>query len=114
VAASRPRVSKWGAYYKGPYKTFRQQAIDVVLEVIGDHEPYDEPLSVSIEIVVTRPKTTTLDHPKPDIDNYVKGVLDALNGLLWIDDHQIVTIVATKQWAPVGEDGYFEVHVSPV
>ena len=33
---------------------------------------------------------------KPDIDNYVKQVFDALNGLVWEDDAQIVLINAAK------------------
>lgn len=33
---------------------------------------------------------------KPDIDNYIKQVFDALNGLIWEDDSQIVTVHARK------------------
>jgi Holliday junction resolvase RusA-like endonuclease len=31
-----------------------------------------------------------------DIDNYSKLVLDALNGRAWVDDHQIVRMLARK------------------
>jgi Holliday junction resolvase RusA-like endonuclease len=33
---------------------------------------------------------------KPDIDNYIKQIFDALNGLVWEDDAQIVTVLANK------------------
>lgn len=33
---------------------------------------------------------------KPDTDNYIKSTLDALNGLLWSDDNQIVDLSASK------------------
>lgn len=33
---------------------------------------------------------------KPDIDNYSKGVLDALNGIIYQDDSQIVSLQADK------------------
>lgn len=33
---------------------------------------------------------------KPDTDNYIKSTLDALNGLLWADDNQIVDLTASK------------------
>jgi Holliday junction resolvase RusA-like endonuclease len=36
---------------------------------------------------------------KPDVDNLVKGLLDALNGLLWVDDNRIVAMAAYKVYA---------------
>lgn len=40
---------------------------------------------------------------KPDIDNLVKAVMDALNGLAWVDDKQVAYISAVKMYAQ--EDG---------
>ena len=36
---------------------------------------------------------------KPDIDNYTKGILDSLNGICWIDDSQIVSLIANKYYS---------------
>lgn len=36
---------------------------------------------------------------KPDIDNMQKAVLDALNGIAWEDDSQIVKVTAEKEYA---------------
>jgi len=33
---------------------------------------------------------------RPDIDNCLKGLMDACKGVLWIDDTQIVTVLAEK------------------
>lgn len=33
---------------------------------------------------------------RPDIDNLLKGLLDPLNGILWADDSQVVTVHASK------------------
>lgn len=36
---------------------------------------------------------------KPDIDNYVKLVLDALNGIAWEDDNAVANIAASKGYS---------------
>jgi len=36
---------------------------------------------------------------RPDLDNLVKAVKDALNGIAWIDDCQVVSMVAKKKYA---------------
>lgn len=112
VAASRPRVSRHGAYFAGPYKVFRSDCVDVIDFVLGpDFQPYEQPIKVDVELFVRRPKTTKLVMPKADIDNFLKAVFDSLNKKLWVDDNIIQSVYATKQWAEVGEDGYFTVGV---
>ena len=36
---------------------------------------------------------------KPDVDNLSKTILDALNGVLWRDDAQVVDLHITKRYA---------------
>ena len=36
---------------------------------------------------------------KPDLDNVAKAVLDALNGLAWLDDRQVVYLYTYKVYA---------------
>jgi Holliday junction resolvase RusA-like endonuclease len=36
---------------------------------------------------------------RPDLDNYVKGIFDGCNGILWQDDAQIVEITLRKDYA---------------
>jgi Holliday junction resolvase RusA-like endonuclease len=113
VAASRPRVGKWGAYYTGTYKEFREKAAEIVWETIGkDFEAIDTELAVSIELYVKRPKSTERGWPKADIDNFAKAVLDTMNGKIWKDDSQITSLHVSKQWADKGEDGYFTLEVN--
>ena len=106
VAASRPRVSKHGAYFAGPYKNFRREAAEIVDDVLGEWEPLSGPLTVDLELFIGRPKTTKLDAPKADIDNFVKAIFDVMNGRLWEDDSQVIKLYATKQWAE-DRNGYF-------
>lgn len=36
---------------------------------------------------------------RPDIDNIVKAIKDGLNGVAWMDDSQVVRLVAEKHWS---------------
>ena len=49
VAASRPRVSRWGSYYTGAYKTFRADAKPIVEEVTKGVTPTADKLKVWVE-----------------------------------------------------------------
>lgn len=40
---------------------------------------------------------------KPDIDNIVKLVLDALNGVAFVDDKQVVSVTASKRYGEQDE-----------
>ena len=40
---------------------------------------------------------------KPDVDNVAKIILDALNGIAYKDDKQVVTLIVKKSYA--GESG---------
>ena len=110
VAASRPRVSRHGAYYTGPYKYFRQEMAEVVPLILGESFiPLTGSLKVEVEIFIKQPKKTRLVAPKADIDNFVKAVFDCLNDRLWEDDKQVIQLYAVKQWTK--RDGYFTVGV---
>jgi len=116
VAASRPRVSKYGhAYFTGPYKEFRKSMVNLAGAVLGEHKPFQGPLSVTIELYVTKPKTTKLSAPRGDIDNYAKACLDSFNKLIWDDDKQIEELHITKSWTSGPEqDGWFEIGVNQI
>ncbi|MED4453083.1 RusA family crossover junction endodeoxyribonuclease [Metabacillus fastidiosus] len=38
---------------------------------------------------------------KPDTDNLVKGVFDALNKLVWQDDNQVAKVTAVESYGEV-------------
>jgi len=63
-------------------------------------EPFNLPVRVWVRFAVPRPKTSKLVQPKPDLDNYLKALLDALTraGNVWEDDHLVADIQATKVW----------------
>lgn len=115
IAASRPRISKWGAYYTGPYKKFKIDAAKTVVDTLGSGwVPLEENLRTEVFMYVTKPKRTKLDYPKADIDNYLKAIFDCLNGKLWVDDKQVVVVHAAKAWTDPGEEGYFVMRVEEI
>lgn len=71
-----------------------------------------DPIRVGLVLYTKRPKShwrvggelsseglrKTLPVRKPDVDNAAKAVLDALNGLLYKDDSQVVDLTVRRLW----------------
>ena len=64
--------------------------------------PYEGPLQVQIVVRLQKPKSKPKKfcYPtgKPDADNYAKLILDALNGVVWRDDAQVVRLFVEKSY----------------
>lgn len=89
----RPRLGKYGTYT--PAKT---KAAEEAIQWAWHGKPMEGPLKVSLRFYFKRPKKCLKCYKdtRPDIDNLVKLVCDALNGLAWKDDGQIVILEAYK------------------
>lgn len=74
---------------------------------------FDGPVDVIVACVSQRPKTTKLSAPKPDVDNYAKGVLDAItkDGRFWDDDSQVQRLHVAKAWGEVDTPGFITVSI---
>lgn len=61
--------------------------------------PWDTEVQLQIIFYCRRPQTVPKNGyiPAKDIDNYIKAVLDALNGVLYVDDRQVTRITAEKR-----------------
>jgi Holliday junction resolvase RusA-like endonuclease len=105
-AGRRPIVS---LYSPKEYQEWQKEAADHLnAERFGEAAPlFTGPVYVELLVEVAKPKTTKLSAPKPDVDNYAKGVLDAItkDGRFWADDTQVVTLNVTKAWT-TGTPGY--------
>ncbi len=44
------------------------------------------------------PRGRTLPAVKPDLDKVTRSIFDALSGVLWVDDAQVVGLMATKSY----------------
>lgn len=68
----------------------------------GERAPEGVPVRVSITTARGMPKSrpkrleSEPDVYKPDCDNIAKAVLDALNGVAWVDDTQVTNLVVQK------------------
>lgn len=120
VAKARPRVGKQNHIYT-PKKTLAHES--KIREEWRENyldPPSKNLVSLSIRFYLTRPKKIPKDFPeypgkRPDIDNLIKTVLDALNGLAYEDDKQVIKIKARKEWSPTPEGvGYTVIEVREV
>lgn len=64
-------------------------------EIIRGRLPVEiisEPMVLSCVIHILRPKSVKREYPavKPDLSNYIKGVEDAMNKLVYDDDSKII------------------------
>jgi len=102
VAKGRPRLSVRGrfAHAYTPEKTRNFEAyVRYCAQEHAPDVPLDCPLNCRVQFIFSRPKSLpkkVFHHTKkPDLDNLVK-ILDALNGIIWVDDSRIVSLEVNK------------------
>ena len=82
---------------------------DVALPLMGGSKPWEGCVVVNIDAIYKIPKSYSkkdreeclnqrIPPKKPDVDNVVKIVLDALNRVVYIDDTQVTLCVVAKWW----------------
>jgi Holliday junction resolvase RusA-like endonuclease len=111
----RPRFSRVGNFtkvytdkqtlsYEAMIATFAKQAM-------GGTEPLKTPVSVFLYVRLPIPQSypkkrkeaclngSEMPCKKPDIDNIAKTYLDAMNGVIFVDDTQVVDLHVKKLYA---------------
>ncbi|MDE7023424.1 MAG: RusA family crossover junction endodeoxyribonuclease [Ligilactobacillus sp.] len=124
VEQARPRATRYGrsirVYDPPKVSKYKKQ-----LSQLARSQYKDEPLDGMIEVEISfyrqvqkslskkeRARRLSGEHRptvKPDLDNYIKSTLDALNGILWTDDARIVDLHAHKYYS---DDPYIEITVT--
>lgn len=59
------------------------------------------PLYLNVKFYLTRPKSKkkgSAHTVRPDLDKLIRGATDALTGIIWKDDAQVVEMVAGKEY----------------
>ena len=111
VAAVRPKVTRWSTYYPGRYGKYLEE-MRAWLNVHCDRQaPKETLLEVTAEFELSRPKShygtgrngdvvkrSAPVVPHQDVDNLLKGLLDALTGNAYVDDKQVVEVIARKSY----------------
>lgn len=74
--------------------------------------PLEGPLRLELRFYLPMPRKPKWVYPavRPDLDNYIKSVLDGANGVLWLDDAQIVSLMAKKLYG----EPHIELEVDPL
>ncbi len=109
-AKQRPRFTRSGHVYTPPETANYENMVKLSYrEKYGDRVlqnaiQADITVSVSIPKSVSKKKYWEMEtgrlYPtkKPDCDNIIKSVLDALNGVAYADDKQVVKVSCTKKY----------------
>ena len=106
VAQGRPRYTTKGGYARAydPAKSrrWKQYVASIALQAMRGNPPMEGALSLSVVVYRSIPKSWSKVKKakavsgeirpitRPDLDNYVKGLKDALSGIVYKDDAQIV------------------------
>jgi len=103
VPQSRPRVFKNGGVKSNSDKVAAYK--QVIQLLCPRRKPLFGPVRLLVKAIMPRPKSVPkgkrYHDSQPDLDNIVKAIQDALNGLAYEDDGQIAEIVASKHIAAV-------------
>lgn len=115
VAKGRPRATTIGGHARmyTPAKTAAYEQLVAIAgkSAMAGKPPLTTPVAVSmtanLKIPASWPKKrrqaaldgTEYPSIKPDVDNYAKAALDGLNGIVWADDAQVVTMTVHKRYS---------------
>ena len=113
IAQGRPKFARVKnhvvAYDPAKSKNYKSRVLAAALEVKPE-KPLEGPLALIVTIYRTIPKSFSKKKreqaisgyirptTKPDVSNICKGVEDALKGVIWRDDSQVVTMYASKYY----------------
>ena len=130
VSKARPRVTRGGkhTYTPSTSKAYETLVALKAKEAMQGRKPIEGAIVLDVEFILKRPKShyrtngdikpKYLDagyaHTKrPDLDNFLKSVLDGCNEIVFKDDSQVYSITVGKWYVDDEESPHTAVNVSP-
>jgi Holliday junction resolvase RusA-like endonuclease len=118
IGKGRPKFARRGNFVSTytPTKTRDYEALieEAARQAMGSSKPLKTPITAYIYITVPIPASYSkkrftaciegFEKPckKPDIDNIIKAFLDSMNGIVYNDDTQVVSLHSTKRYGTIG------------
>lgn len=111
VSKGRPRMTKSGHVYTPQRTVDYERWVQTLFHAEYGSPKLEGPILLQLDLYFGIPKSRSkgtrermrqgLERPckRPDIDNCMKTMCDALNGIAYKDDSQIVAAVIQKFWA---------------
>jgi Holliday junction resolvase RusA-like endonuclease len=125
VGKGRPRFARRGKFVATytPEKTASYENLIKVkaMDAMRGCKPLEGALSAYIYLTVTPPASWSKKKQaqalngeiqpttKPDLDNVIKGIFDAMNEIVYLDDKQIISLLCVKRY---GDTAFAQVQIS--
>lgn len=118
VPKGRPRFARRGKFVStySPKTTvdYETKVAEAAQIAMGSSEPLETPVGAYIYITLPIPTSYSKkrtqaclsgeERPtkKSDIDNFCKAIFDGMNGIVFLDDSQVVSLHSTKVYGTIG------------
>lgn len=95
VPMSRPKINTATrqAFYPARYKNFKDALSLIAKSVMKGRKPLTDKIKITLDLY----RNKKIDSKSfGDVDNHQKAIFDALNGICFTDDCQIVSVTCNK------------------
>ena len=95
----------WVAMCKSQLKTTSQPVVVEIEAIYPIAKSWSKKKTMEAKFDAIKPS-------KPDLDNVIKSILDGCNAVVYLDDQQVHTLIATKRFQTFDEEPCVNVSIS--